>query len=442
MIIDYFLREDIVKASGFQTKKEDFIMFKKTALIVSLVAVFFMFTVTSISAQTEISVWHSMSSGYGQEFIEEIAEVFNEEYEDIEVEIVYSGGYQETLQGAQAALAAGDPPNVSMFEQSRGAAFVDAQALEPLEPYFERTEGLDFEDFFPGIRRAATYGDTVYGIPYNTSTPLLYYNKELFEEAGLEGPPETWDELLEYSITLKEELDVYGKDFYSWGWLFEAWIGQNGARILNEDNTEFIFNSEEAVEAMQFAQDMVHEHEVAVYGSGAEGYDMFFSEQIAMTMRSTAALNSNIESADFEMGVAVLPYNTEQYVPIGGANFFMFDTGTQEEKDASWEFLTYLVEADNFAEFAIETGYMAAKDDAYNSDKLQEHFENEPRATVTYDQLDYAYPRPQVPFWGEVHSELGWLFDQMFTDQADVGEALDSVVETGNRLMGVYVLSQ
>lgn len=417
-------------------------MFKKTALIISLIAVFFMFTVTSISAQTEISVWHSMSSGYGQEFIEEKTDEFNENHEDIEVEIVYSGGYQETLQGAQSALAAGDPPNVSMFEQSRGAAFVDAEALEPLEPYFEKTEDLSFDDFFPAVRETAIYNDTIYGIPYNTSTPLLYYNKELFEEAGLEEPPETWDDLLDYSYTLKEELDVYGIDFYSWGWMFEAWIGQNGAEILNEDKTEFVFNSPEAVEAMEFTQDMVHEHDVAVYGTGGEGYDMFFAEELAMIQRSTAALQSNLESADFELGVAVQPYNTEKSVPIGGANFFMFDTGTQEEKDASWEFLTYLIEAENFAEFAIETGYMAAKNDAYESEKLQQYFEEEPRAHVTYDQLDYAQPRPKVPFWGEVHSELGWLFDEMFAEQADVGESLDSVVETGNRLMGVYGLSQ
>lgn len=408
-------------------------------LFILLFAGLFVFAMTlQVSAQTEISVWHSMSSGYGQEFIEEKTEEFNEMQDDIEVDIVYSGGYQETLQGAQAALAAGDPPNVSMFEQSRGAAFVDARALEPLGPYFEKTEGLSFDDFFPAVRETAIYNDTIYGIPYNTSTPLLYYNKELFEEAGLEGPPETWDDLLDYSYTLKEELDVYGIDFYSWGWLFEAWIGQNGARIMNEEGTEFVFNSPEAVEAMEFTQDMVHEHDVAVYGSGGEGYDMFFSEQLAMVQRSTAALQSNLESADFEMGVAVQPYNTERYVPIGGANFFMFDTGTQEEKDASWEFLTYLIEAENFAEFAIETGYMAAKYDAYESEMLQEHFENEPRAHVTYEQLDYAHPRPQVPFWGEIHSELGWLFDQMFTEQADVEEALDEVVETGDRLMRVY----
>ncbi|MFP4698547.1 MAG: ABC transporter substrate-binding protein [Eubacteriales bacterium] len=393
-----------------------------------------------VSAQIEITVWHSLSMGYGQEVIEEKAAEFNELHDDIQVEIVYSGGYQETLQGAQAALAAGDPPNISMFEQSRGAAFVDAQALEPLGSYFDRTEDLSFDDFFPAVRETAIYNGTIYGIPYNTSTPLLYYNKELFEEAGLEGTPETWDDLLDYSYTLKEELDVYGIDFFPWGWMFEAWTGQNGAEILNEDNTKFIFNSPEAVEAMKFTQDMVHKHDVAIYGE--EGDEMFLTGQLGMIQRSTAALKRSIQMADFELGVAVQPYNTERYVPIGGANFFMFDTGTQEEKDASWEFLTYLIQAENFAEFAIETGYMAAKYDAYESELLQQYFEEEPRAYVTYEQLAYAHPRPKVPFWGEVHSELGWLFDQMFVEQADVSKALDSVVETGNRLMRVYGLSQ
>ncbi len=407
--------------------------------LIALLALALVITLSlGTAAQVQVQVWHSMSMGYGMEFIEEMGEKFNAENPDIQVEIVYSGGYQPSMQSAQAALAAGDPPNVAMFEQTRGAAFVDAGAVLDLEPYFEKTDWLDFDDFFPGLQTAAKYDGIIYSIPYNTSTPLLYYNKELFAEAGLEGPPETWDDLLEYSKILTEELGVKGIDFYTWGWLFETFIGQNGARILNEDKTEFIFNSPEAVEAMQFCQDMVHEYQVATWGSGAEGYDLFFGGQIAMTIRSTAALQSNIGNANFDLGVAKLPYNTEPYAAIGGANFFMFDTGTEEQKEASWKFLTYLMEPENFGQFAMNTGYQVAYRTAYEHPALQAFFEEEPRATVTYQQLDYAHPRPQVPFWGEVHSELGWLFDQMFAEQADIQESLDAVVATGNRLLRVY----
>lgn len=411
---------------------------RKRTLSVLLIAVLLFAVTLSVSAKTKIEVWHSMSMGYGMDFIEEIAKKFNEENPDIEVEIVYSGGYQASLQSAQAALAAGGPPNVAMFEQTRGAAFVDAGALEPLNEYFEKEPNISFDDFFPGLQRTAMYEGTIYGIPYNTSTPLLYYNKDLFKKAGLEGPPETWDELLEYSQILWEKLGVYGIDFYHWGWLFEAWIGQNGGRILADDFSEFIFNSEEAVEAMEFVQDMVHKHGVATFNSSSEGYDMFFSERLAMTMRSTASLQSNIKTATFDLGVAPLPYHKEHYAPIGGANFFMFDTGTQEQKDAAWKFLMYLIEPDNFAEFAINTGYMVAYEEAYQNEKLQAHLKNEPRANVTYQQLDYAYPRPQVPFWQEVHNELNWLWDQMFVEKGDVKQALDEVVKTGNRLIRVY----
>lgn len=414
---------------------------KKIILYLTLVALLIFGFSSYASAQTEIKVWHSMGKDYGQEIIEDLTEEFNEENDDIDVELTYSGGYQETLQGAQSALSAGDPPNISMFEQTRGAAFVDAGALEPLNSYFEDTEGLSFDDFFPEVRETAIYDDTIYGIPYNTSTPVMYYNKDLFEEAGLdpEDPPETYEEVKEYSEEIVENTDAkYGIDFYHWGWLFEAYAGSNGAQFLNEDRSEFIFNSEEAVEAMEFTQDLVHEHELARFGSGGEGYDLFFGGDLAMVERSTAALESNKESADFDMGVAPMPYFEEPYVPIGGSNFFMFDTGSQEEKDASWKYLTYIIDKENFANFAKETGYMAAHEDAYESDILEQRFEDEPRARVTYDQLENAHPRPKVPFWGEMASELEWLSDKMFADEADVQETLDDVVETGNKLLRTY----
>jgi len=421
-------------------------MFKK--LTVPLLFFTFLFlTLGGVGAaeEVEIDVWHSMSADYGLEIIEEFGEEFNEKHDDIHVEVVYSGGYDETLEGAQAALAAGDPPNVSMFEQTRGAAFVDAEAVLDVEPFFEESE-IDFDGFFEELMETATYDDTIYGIPYNTSTPLLYYNKDMFEEAGLdpEDPPEDWDEVLEYSQQINEELDVYGLDFYHWGWIFENWLGTFGAEIIDEDMTEFTMNSPEAVEAMEFAQDMVHEYEVATYGTGGEGYDLFFGEELAMTQRSTAALVSNIESSEdvFELGVAKSPAGPEgRSVPFGGANFFMFDTGTEAEQEASFKFLEYIVQPENFAYFAAETGYMAAHEDAYNHEILQERLEEEPRAQVTYDQIPYGNPRPQVPFWGEIHEETNWFFEQQFAEQADVQEALDQVVETGNRLLGVYDLA-
>lgn len=417
---------------------------KKQAAVGLFVLSFFLAFTFSGSAAVEIDVWHSMSEGYGLEIIEELGEEFSEEHDDIDVNVSYSGGYQETLRKAQAAMSAGDPPNISQFEQTRGAAFVDAGALEPLEPYFEQEEDLSFDDFYDSLIETAVYDDTVYGIPYNVSTPLLYYNNDLFEEAGVEGPPETWDELLEVSQKITSELDdVYAIDFYPWGWLFEAWAGQNGCEVLSEDGSEFALNSPECVEAMEFTQDLVHEHDVATHGSGGEGYDLFFSERLAMAQRSTAALSSNIESSDFDMRVAETPKGPEGgYVPIGGGNFFMFDTGSDEEKEASWEFLKFIIRADNLATFAAETGYMASRKQAYNHEILQDKLEEDPRFQVTYDQLDYAHPRPKVPFWGEIDSELEWLFDQQFAENGDVKEALDEIKEEGDRLLRVYRLSE
>lgn len=389
---------------------------------------------------TQIEVWHSLSDTYGAPQMEAFVEQFNEEHPDIRVDLVYAGGYTDALRKAQAAVAAGQTPNLAMFEQTRGAGFIDAGAILPLNNWLENDPELSEEDFFERLLDTCNYDGTLYCLPYNTSTPVLYYNKDLFIEAGLdpEAPPATWDELL----SAGQAISQLGEDHWgigvstSPGWLFDAFLGQAGGRYLNDDGSAFVFNDQPALDMFAFWQELIDTGAGKTSSSQTED---FFNGNQAMFINSTATLASYAERADFELGVAPLPCDETCYAPIGGANYYMMDTGSDAEKEATWTFLAWLMGPGRLGEFAAATGYMAPVRSALETPVLAERFEELPAARVTYDQMDaYGHPRPLVPFWGEVHSLLTTTTEEVLLGGAEPQEALDTAVEEANRLLEVY----
>lgn len=400
---------------------------------------------TASFAQTEIEVWYSLSNNFGAPEFEAFAERFNAEHPDIEVDVVYSGGYTDTLRKAQAAVAAGNAPSLIMFEQTRGAGFVDADAVLPLEPFIENDPDFDLYDFFDPLLASCTIDDTLYCLPYNTSTPLVYYNADMFREAGLDPVddfPETWDELLEVGPQLAER--GAGGDLEQWafglatapGWLFDAWLGQAGGRYLNDDGDEFVFNDEHGLEVLEFWQELI-DAEAAV-ASGDQTPDFMGGRQ-AMMVASTATLESRFNDAEFDLMAAPMWCGDECYVPIGGANLYMMDTGSEEQQEAAWEFLTWITSDELGAEFAAATGYMAPRESSLETETLQTRFEELPEARITYDQMaSHGHPRTLVPFWGDVHAQLTELTEKVLLDDQDAQASLDAAVFEANRLLDVY----
>jgi sn-glycerol 3-phosphate transport system substrate-binding protein len=411
-----------------------------------LLALFAAAVLGTVAAQpVQIEAWHSLGTNFGGPEFEALVAEFNASQDDIFVEVVYAGEYTPALQRAQAALAAGNPPNVAMFEQTRGAGFVDAGAILALNDFIEADEEVSMDDFFARLLLACTYGDMLYCVPYNASTPLVYYNADIFREAGLDPEtdvPSTWDELLEVGPQLSVPDGRGGLERWalglatSPGWLFDAWLGQAGGRFLNEDGTQFIFNSEAGVEVAEFWLELI-DRGIAVASSSQT--EDFFAGRQAMILASTANLENYFRQAEFDLRAAPLWCHTECYAPIGGGNFYLMDTGTDAEKQASWEFLKWILAPEQSARFAAATGYMAPMVDALETETLQTRFAELPEARITYDQMStHGYPRTLVPFWNEVHSAYGTATEEILLAGVDPQRALDVAAQEANRLLEVY----
>lgn len=403
----------------------------------------------SALAQTEIEVWFSLSQDYGQPEFHEFVEEFNQQHDDIQVEAVYTGGYTDTLRRAEAALASGNPPEISMFEQTRGAGFVDAGAILPLDDLLAQDPEVSEDDFFERLMTTCTIDGQIWCIPYNTSTPLIYYNADMFREVGLDPEtdvPETWDELLEVGpefIVPDEDGDGVPERWAfglrtNPGWMFDAFLGQAGGWYLNEEGTEFVFNDEHGMRMFDFWQTLIDD-QVAVAMGTSQTYDAFFAGNQAMVFQSTALLESYLEQADFDIGVAPLWCAEECHAPIGGANFYIFDQANEEVHDAAWTFLKWVTSPEMGARFSAATGYHAPREASLDTEIMQERFEQRPEARVTYEQMrEHGQGRALVPFWGEVHNLLTVATEQVLLEGVDPQQALDEAVAEANRLLEIF----
>lgn len=414
----------------------------KMAMIIALVSLCAM----PMMAKVKIHVWHSLSAEK-TEIFEDIAQHFQAVEPDIEVEILRAGSYAQTFERFQVNYAAGTAPNIIMLEQARTQALASDGAVLALTSFIEGEYGIDLDDLYPGLLDFVTFDDEVYALPYNVSTLVNYINMDLVEEAGLpSAPPKTWDEYAEYAIRIARDPEgdgsnsVLGMDLYSMGWQFENWLGQNGARVLSEDGRQFTLNSPEAIEAMEYLQDLIYHRRAGATHSQSAGYTLFWQGRLGMAARSTATVKKNQERAEglFNLAIAEMPCNKECYVSIGGANLSMVNTGTEEEQLAAWKFLRWISNTENLAEFAARSGYMAARRSSVSSDILQDELRYDPFMAVTYNQLEYAHPRPKVPLGNLYDSQLTSTSRPMFQEGENVRAVLDQLATRLQSMLDQY----
>lgn len=323
---------------------------------------------------------------------------FNAQHPNIRVQAIYSGNYDETMQRAQAAAMSGNPPEVAVLLAIDLLTLVNADLIIPLEDYLANDPAYR-NDFVPGFMENSQYDGKIWSIPFQRSTPLLYYNKDMFREAGLdpEKPPTTWDELLEYAqkLTIRDQqgnvvrhgLTMVTEDT----WMLQAFILQNGGEYNNEAGTEIYLDSPATIEALQFWVDLANKYGVMPrhrdYGEASAD---FAAEQSAMMYNSTGSLSFVLSSVNFDFGVAPLPGHKVQAVPTGGGNFYIFKGLTPEKEKAAWTFIKWMTSPEKVAEWSIASGYVPVRFSAFDEPRLKEYYTHFPQAAVASEQLAYA----------------------------------------------------
>nr|WP_089740408.1 ABC transporter substrate-binding protein [Gracilibacillus ureilyticus] len=345
-----------------------------------------------------VTFWHAMG-GAAQEALNKIVEDYNNSQDKIQVNAEYQGTYDEALTKFHTVAGTDSAPTMIQVFEIGTMSMINSGHIEPIQNYVDKDD-YDMSGLEENIINYYKIDDKFYSMPFNSSTPVMYYNKDAFEAAGLdpENPPATYEEVEEAGKAIAESNpEMKGFALQAYGWLFEQLLANQGALLMNNDNgrsdtpTEIGFTEEQGKSIFNWVQNMIDDGTFANYGTNGDNMvSGFLAEDVAMFMQSSASARNVIDNAPFEVGVAFIPHpeNTEREgVVIGGASLWMVDGKNQAEKDAAWEFMKYLQTPEVQAEWHVGTGYFAINPDAYDEQVVQDAYETMPQLRVTVDQL-------------------------------------------------------
>ncbi|MFW6332392.1 MAG: sn-glycerol-3-phosphate ABC transporter substrate-binding protein UgpB, partial [Thermodesulfobacteriota bacterium] len=363
--------------------------------------------VSSAQAVTEIQWWHAMGGPNGEK-LNEIAENFNKINPEFKVVPINKGNYSETMTAAIAAFRSGTPPHIlQVFEVGTATMMAAEGAIKPVYQLMEETgEPFDPDDYLPTVVGYYTTADgKLLSMPFNSSTPIMYYNKDAFKKAGLdpEKPPKTWSEL----NVMGKKLTAEGYAGFSTGWQswvmlenFGAWHNipfatqQNGFGGLD---TELVFNDPLRIRHIQNMADWQKENIFLYAGRKSDSTSAFTSGKCAIYFNSSAALAAIRRDAKFEFGTAMLPYYTgiedaPQSSIIGGATLWVLSGHPKKEYEGVAKFFTYLSSPEVQADWHQFTGYLPITMAAYELSKKQGFYDENPGTETALLQMTLNPP--------------------------------------------------
>jgi sn-glycerol 3-phosphate transport system substrate-binding protein len=335
--------------------------------------------------------------------IDGLAADFEKENPGIKLKPIYSGSYQESLTKALTAVKGGDSPVTSILLSTDMFTLIDEDAIVPFDDLIKTPDDQAWlKSFYPAFMENSQTGGKTWGIPFQRSTIVLYYNKESFKEAGLDPnrPPANWKEQVEYAQKLTKR-DASGK-VTQWGmeipstgfpyWLFQALAIEAGTNLMNSAGTQTYYDKPEVIEALTYWVDLVKKYKVHPEGIvdwGTTPKD-FFEKKVAMIWTTTGNLTNVRTNAKFDFGVAMLPAGKQRGSPTGGGNFYLFKKSTPAQRDAAFKFIKWVTTPQRAAQWGIDTGYVAVRADAWETPAMKQYVAGFPPAVVARDQLPFA----------------------------------------------------
>ncbi len=372
-----------------------------------------------------LEFWHSMGGTTG-ELVQEIVDEFNASQDEIYIDCIYQGDYTTGGTKIQAAVASGNGPAIAQIEITRVGMYAAADALLDLTPYAEADEEFDVNSLYEGVMDFSWYDGKLVSLPNGRSVPVMYYNVDALKEAGFESAPADWDEFVAAAIaTTDPEKGTYGYGCpIGDSWYYLALMLTAGGQIYNEEGNNIGFNNESGIAPLQMWVDLQEQGALYLpdgddYASNSALRNAFMAGICNITMQSSAQYRSLVDNSDFEVGVAYIPKNVTYAAIPGGSNIVSFGTNlSDEEKNAVWTFMKYMVSGDVAGKYAAGTGYLPTSDAALNSAVYQEKLAEYPYLDIAVGQLEYFVDMP---------------FDENYTEVKDaiVGKYVQEVIMNG-----------
>jgi carbohydrate ABC transporter substrate-binding protein, CUT1 family (TC 3.A.1.1.-) len=383
--------------------------------------------------------------------IEGLTETYMKDHPDVKIDPIYAGSYQDTITKVITAARGGNAPQIAVALSTDMFTLLDDDLILPFDDYAKGEEGKKWiEGFYPAFMENSQFDGKTYGIPFQRSTPVLYWNKDAFKEAGLdpETPPATWDEMVEMGKKLTKtnasgNTTQWGVRIPSSGfpyWLFQGLVIEAGGKLTNGEGTETYFDSPEVIEAAQYLVDLSTKDKVMEPGIldwGATPKD-FFERRSAMVWTTTGNLTNMHDNAPFPFGVAMLPEKAQRGAPTGGGNFYLFKGSSDEQLEAAVKFIEWITAPEQSAIWTKATGYVAPRPATWDTETMKDYAKGFPQVLVARDQLQYAKAELSTHENQRVTQFLNDALAAAITGQKPVEEALKEAQAKADQVLAAY----
>ncbi|MBQ7520480.1 MAG: ABC transporter substrate-binding protein [Clostridia bacterium] len=434
-------------------------MKKLLALALALIMVL---SIGSALADDKITVtfWYSLS-GANADAIKDIVDRYNASQDKIFVDAQYQGEYDDAINKLKAA-GMGQLPCDIVHSYEIGTRFIiDSGWIKPMQEFID-ADGWDTSVIEPNLLAYYTVDGKINSMPFNCSTPLLYFNATAFEEAGITTDDvKTIDGVLEAAKKLTTynadgTVDRYGLYISNYGWFFEQWVGKMGREYVNNGNgresyaTKVMFGENgAALDIFNMWKKFADNKEYVMYaerGGTAQGRAAFVAGKAAMALASTANIAGTIANVgdSFKVGAAYFPYvNAEDKggVSTGGGTRWIIDSGDQARMDASYDFIKFCVNPENQAMWSTVTGYFPINVGAQETETMKKTLAEKPQFQVALDQLHDSGPQyvgSLLSVFPEVRQYVEEVTEKVYNGEFTPEKGVEELVKLANDAIENY----
>lgn len=418
-------------------------------------------TTTATFAETNITFWHAMGGQLG-ETVNQMAEDFNASQDDYKITPVYKGSYEETLTAGIASFRAGEHPNIIQVFDAGAATVIGAKGATIPVADLLADNGIDFDinDYITGVRYFyADSDDKMIGMPFNSSTPIMYYNIDALEKAGVTAP-KTWEEFASVTAPALKEAGYIPLSQSHLPWIFtENFFSRHNLQFASNNNgydstdTKILIDNPAIKAHFTALSDWKEQGLFEWYGTGwGDNAKPFEEGQVAMWLGSSGSFGGLIQKdLGFEFSATMLPYweavTTEPTQTfIGGAALFAMSGKSAEENKATAEFFKFLTAPGTQYFWHKETGYVPITTAAYEAAAADGHYERFPAAEVGIKQLtlpagDHTKGY-RMGFYVQIRDIMNREYGRILTGETDVDAAFKAIETEANALLARFAKTQ
>lgn len=417
------------------------------ALVASLMALSFGPSLVAGQEQTTIEIYFPIAVDSPiTEILEEYAAAYEAENPGVDIVWSYEGGYPDVKTKLLTTMeGGGDLPELAIMLATDIYDLRNAEAIQPWDSYLSEEV---LADFFPAWLANSYYdydqdGESeLYGIPFQRSTVLLFYNRDLLSEAGLE-PPTNWEELATTAqqLTTDERWGILVPNSWPY-WVFQPFAIGTGQNIVSESDTEVFFNTEGVISALQFWLDLFQVYKATPEGVQSNWGDapgLFASGDAAMIVHSTGSLPSVVQNAGFDFGVSGLPGRDGGFYTVtGGGNLYLVAGVDEATAQQAADFVAWLTSPEMAVDWSIRTGYITTRMSGLETEAWQAYIEKVPQAAEAAATIEQAGREFSVQSLAEVRDIFHGYVLRVLGGEISPEEAMAAAQQEADAILSIY----